>query len=234
MINAYSIRLYRLSVIFVCALVAFPMLALAQQPNLVNAIEDYLQTETQGLPGKVSYSIGQLDSRTRLGPCDAFQPFLPTGSRLWGKTTIGVRCLGPTTWTIYVPVRITVAGKYLISARSMPAGYVINAQDIVVRSGDLSRLPTNALTDEAQAVGRTVKNGFAAGQVLRSDQLAIDWAVLQGQSVRIVSNGPGFSVSTEGTAINNAAAGQVVQVRTASGQTIRGIAQADGSVDVTH
>lgn len=218
---------------FVCILFAFPLPSLAQQSPLEAAIGDYLQTETQGLPGKVTFSIGQLDARTRLKSCDAFQPFLPTGSRLWGRTTIGVRCLGPSEWTIYARVQISVAGKYLVSARAMPAGYLIESQDIVIRNGDLGKLPTNILTDEAQAIGRKVKNGFAAGQVLRSDQLAVEWAILQGQSVRIVSNGPGFSVSTEGTAINNASAGQVVQVRTASGQTIRGIAQEDGSVDVT-
>jgi len=208
--------------------------AFAQTPSaLSGAIEDYLRAETQGLPGKVSYSVGQLDARTRLAACEAFQPFLPNGSRLWGKTTIGVRCLGPSTWTVYVPVQISVSGTYLMSARAMPAGYVIGPADIAIRSGDLSSLPANVVTEQDQALGKTVKNGLAAGQVLRRDQLAVDWAVLQGQSVRMVSNGPGFSVSSEGVAINNAAAGQVVQVRTASGQTVRGIAQADGSVDVT-
>ncbi len=216
-----------------CLLLLTPLLAFAQS-TLYSTLDDYLRIQTQGLPGKVSYSIGQLDSRTQLTPCNAFDPFLPAGSKLWGKATVGVRCLGPSAWTIYVPVQVTVSGNYLISARTMPAGYVLGAADIVVRSGDLSTLPANVITDQAQAIGKTVKNGFAAGQPLRSDQLIAPWAVQQGQNVKTVSNGPGFSVSSEGKALNNALAGQLVQVRTASGQTVSGIAQAGGIVEVSH
>ena len=103
-----------------------------------------------------------------------------------------------------------------------------------MRSGNLSTLPTNILTDQAQAIGKTVKNSFAAGLPLRSDLLIAPWAVQQGQSVKTVSNGPGFSVSSEGKALNNAVDGQVVQVRTASGQTVSGIARMGGVVEVTH
>ena len=204
------------------------------QTTLTSALDDYLRIQTQGLPGKVTYSIGQLDSRTQLSPCSAFEPFLPSGSKLWGKGTVGVRCLGPSNWTIYVPVQVNVSGNYLISARPMPAGYLIGEADIVVRSGDLSTLPTNVLTDQAQAIGKTVKNSFSAGQPLRSDLLIAPWAVQQGQTVKTEANGPGFTVSSEGKALNNAVAGQVVQVRTNSGQIVSGIAKPGGVVDVTH
>jgi flagella basal body P-ring formation protein FlgA len=210
-----------------------PLFSYAQN-TLNSAIDDYLRIQTQGLPGKVSYSIGQLDSRTQLTPCNVFEPFLPAGSKLWGKATVGIRCLGPSSWTIYVPVQVTVSGNYLISARTMPAGYVIGAADIVIRSGDLSTVPPNVITDQDQAIGKTVKNGFSAGQPLRNDQLIAPWAVQQGQSIKIVSNGPGFSVSSEGKALNNAIAGQVVQVRTNAGQTISGIARAGGIVEISH
>lgn len=218
---------------FFWLLLLIPLLAHAQTP-LYNALNDYLRIQTQDLPGQVTYSIGQLDARTQLSECTAFEPFLPAGSKLWGNSTVGVRCLGPSNWTIYVPVKVNVSGKYLISARTMPAGYVISAADIVVRSGDLSTLPANIITDQAQAIGKTVKNGFAAGQPLRNDLLIAPWAVQQGQSVKTVSNGPGFSVSSEGKALNNALAGQVVQVRVASGQTVSGIARAGGIVEVSN
>jgi len=204
------------------------------QDSLTSTLEHYLQTQTQGLPGKVSYHIGQLDPRTQLSPCSAFEPFLPAGSRLWGKATVGVRCLGPATWTVYVPVQVNVSGNYLVSARPIAAGQLLGSGDIVSRSGDLSSLPTSILTDPAQAVGKTIKNSIAAGQPLRSDWLIAPWAVQQGQSVKLVSTGAGFSVSSEGKALNNAVEGQVVQVRTGSGQTISGIARPGGIVEVSY
>jgi flagella basal body P-ring formation protein FlgA len=47
-----------------------------------------------------------------------------------------------------------------------------------------------------------------------------------------MSSGNGFSVSSEGRAMSTAGDGQVVQVRTAGGQQISGIAKAGGMVEV--
>lgn len=218
--------------IALCLLMATPHVSQAQTQPLYSALDNYLRTQTQGLPGKVTYTIGQLDTRTQLSACDAFEPFLPAGSKLWGKATVGVRCLGPSSWTVYVPVQVRITGDYLIAARTLPAGYVLGAGDITTRSGDLGNLPANIVTDEKQAIGRTVKNGFAAGQALRGDLLIAPLAVLQGQTVRTVARGLGFSVSSEGRALNNAAEGQLVQVRTPSGQTVSGIARANGVVEI--
>jgi len=227
-----SCRIFQasLAVLFLLA----PPLSLQAQESLTATLDHYLRIQTQGLPGQASYSIGQIDSRTELRPCNAFEPFLPTGSRLWGKSTVGVRCLAPAAWTVYIPVQVKISGSYLIAARQVTAGQVLVAEDIVIRSGDLSSFPANIVTEQAQALGKTAKNRIAAGQPLRSDFLIAPWAVQQGQSVKLVSKGSGFSVSSEGKALNNAADGQVAQVRTSSGQTLSGIARAGGMVEVTY
>ena len=213
-------------------LVAFPVLA--QSSPLVVAIEDFLNSQTQGFPGKVSFSIAPLSSQTRLAPCHVFEPFVPQGRQLWGKINLGVRCQGPSNWTIYVPVQLSVIGNYLETARNLAGGTVLAPGDVVVRHGDLCSLPFGILTDTSQAVGKTVKNTLSAAQPLRSDQLITPWAVQQGQSVRTVSSGPGFSVSSDGKALNNAAEGQVAQVRTNSGQVVSGIARRGGVVEVAY
>ena len=85
----------------ICALLALPALAHAAPSNdadkspLYMALDDFLRAQTRGLPGKVSYVISPLDARTQLPQCDAFEPFIPQGGKLWGRTTLGVRCLGP-------------------------------------------------------------------------------------------------------------------------------------------
>lgn len=211
-----------------------PAIAQGTQTPLHKAVEDYLRLQTQGLPGKVSYRITPLDARTQLSPCDAFEPFLPSGGAPWGRTTIGVRCLGPSAWTIYMQVQVSVYAKYLVAARPLTAGQVISANDFVSRSGDLGLLPATILMDAEQALGKTVKIGIAAGQPLRGDQLIAPWAVQQGQNVKTISRGTGFSVSSEGKALNNAVEGQMVQVRTPSGQTVSGIARAGGIVEVNY
>jgi flagella basal body P-ring formation protein FlgA len=201
---------------------------------LYRVVEDYLRTQTQGFPGKVSVRITPPDARTKLAQCDAYEPFQPPGAAPWGKTTVGVRCLGPASWTLYVQVQVSIKARYLVAARPMATGQVIGENDFVAREGDLGTLPASILMDDEQAIGKTVKIGIAAGQPLRSDQLITPWAVQQGQQVKTISRGAGFSVSSEGKALNNAQDGQIVQVRTPSGQTVSGIARPGGIVEIRY
>jgi flagella basal body P-ring formation protein FlgA len=211
---------------------ACTQLVAAESDLVLDTAERHARLQTQGLPGKVSIRVGRLDV-SRLPPCTAHEAYTPQGSRMLGKTTIGVRCLGPNVWNVLVPIEISVTGSYVTTARAILAGKAIQNEDLHVLSGDISNLPTGVVADPANALGKTLRNSLAAGQLLRSDQLISPLAIRQGQSVRIISKGPGFSVSGEGKALTNAAEGQNVQVRTTSGQTVSGTAHSDGSVEIS-
>lgn len=193
--------------------------------------EQHIRLQTQGLPGKVTVAMGQIDV-SRLPPCSIHEAFTPSGSHLLGKTSVGVRCLGPGSWTVLIPAQIAVTGNYVTTSRPLLAGQVIQSDDLATISGDVSRLPTGILSDPAQAVGKTLRNSLGAGQALRKDQLLAPLVIRQGQTVRVVSRGDGFAASAEGKALGNAAQGQLVQVRMSSGQTVSGTAQNDGSVEI--
>lgn len=217
-------------------LLALPLfcnwVAAAEAEAILDTAERYAQLQTQGLPGKVSIHLGKLDA-ARLAPCTAMEAYTPVGARMIGKTSIGVRCLGPNIWNVLVAVEIAVSGNYVTTARAILAGQPIQASDLAVLSGDVSRLPTGIIADPASAIGKTLRNSLGAGLYLRADQLISPIVIRQGQSVRVISKGSGFSVSGEGKAITNAAAGQTVQIRMSSGQTVSGIARADGSAEIS-
>lgn len=213
---------------------AFSADKVSAQASLSTAVEQFLEANTRGLPGVVTYSFGPLDRHAQQATCSAFEPFLPPGNRLWGRSSIGVRCLGPTPWSIYVPVQVRISGKHLSAARQLAAGEVITESDVRLLDGDLGALPATVLTEPRQAIGKALRNGLAAGQALRSDALIAPWAVQLGQSVKLLTSGPGFTVSNEGKALNNAADGQLTQVRTSSGQIVSGIARNGGIVEVRY
>lgn len=213
------------------ALIARP-LAAAEADVVLDTAERYVRLQTQGLPGKVRITMGRLDVE-RLPPCSAHEAYAPPGTRLSGRTHIGVRCLGPNVWSVLVPVQIAVTGNYVVTARPLAAGQTVQASDLATLSGDLTTLPSGIIGSADEAVGKTLRNALTAGQPLRSDQLISPLVVRQGQSVRVISRGTGFAVSSEGRALANASEGQVVQVRMGSGQTVSGVAQADGSVEVS-
>ena len=175
---------------------------LRQDPALVRQVaEQFLNTQARGLPGQVSISVSKLDPRLDLAACAAPQAFMPTGSRVWGKTTVGIRCSVPTPWTVYIQAKITVVADYLVAAAPLAQGQIVSATDIATMQGDLTTLPTGIITDASQAIGRTVTLSLQAGTALRQDSLRSQPAVQQGQTVRLVSAGPGFRVTAEAQAL---------------------------------
>ena len=198
---------------------------------LKNKIEEFLVTQSNGYPGRVTVTAGAIDPNLRLAQCPAPEVFLPSGSRAWGRTSVGVRCSAPN-WTIYAQAKVSVKAQYLVAATSLAQGHIVTNQDILLEEGELTQLPVGVYTDSTQAIGRTVSMSMIAGSVLRQEMLKLAPVVQQGQSVLLTSSGNGFSVTAEGKALNNANEGQVVQVKAESGTVVSGIARVSGKVEV--
>ena len=207
--------------------------SMKQNLSVVKAkITEFLETQAIGYPGKVSVHAGAIDSNMKLAQCPDVQVFLPSGSRAWGKTSVGVRCNAPSIWTIYVQATVNVVAPYLVAAAPLAQGQVVTSQDVLFESGDLTQLPAGVFTDQAQAIGRLVNISINAGTVLRQEMLKISPVVQQGQTVTLTTVGKGFTASAEGQAMSKANEGQIVQVKVASGQIVTGIARSGGQVEV--
>ena len=206
--------------------------ALAQNEAIIERVTRHLEEQTRNLPGKVTIAVAPLDDRTRLAACNELQLFMPAGARLWGQTSIGVRCAQPQPWQIFVPATIRVSGQVVVANRALSAGSVIDPADVGTRTEELTQLPSTVLLDPALAVGRTLAAGVPAGALLRNENLKQAWAVVQGQVVRIVYESEALRVTADGKAMGNAAIGQAVEVRVSSGKTVRGVARGNGLVAV--
>lgn len=199
---------------------------------LRRTVDGFLQVQSAGLPGKVTVTVGNIDTRMNLTHCPAPEAFLMPGSKAWGKTTVGVRCAAPAQWTVYIQANVSVLGNYIAAATPLSQGQAITEAQLVTMQGDLATLPASIATDKAQVVGRSSNVSISAGTPLRLDTLRSQPVVLNGQVVRLVTAGSGFRITAEGKAIANAAEGQVVQVRTQGGRSVSGIARAGGQVEV--
>lgn len=199
---------------------------------LRTVVQHYLQTQSAGLPGKVSVNVGAVDQRMSLPACPAPEAFQQPGARAWGKTTVGVRCTAPTAWTVYIQAQVSVVADYVAAAVPLAQGQPVEQGQLVLMQGDIAAMPNGIITDMAQAIGRTPTVSLPAGTALRLDTLKSKPAVQQGQAVRLISRGANFTVSAEAKAIATAGEGQVVQVRTQSGTVVSGTARAGGLVEV--
>jgi flagella basal body P-ring formation protein FlgA len=214
-------------------LLSFAADAASQQDHatLRAVVSAFVQQQTGDIPGKVTYSVGEIDHRIVLRACSKIEAFLPAGSQLLGRVSIGVRCNEPNGWSIFIPVQIKVSRNLLISARPMTLGQVVHEEDLARQTTETTQ--NVGITDAGQVIGKVLRYSIAAGYVIREDMLRAPYLIKQGQSVHLSVQGSGFSLSSSGVALNNASAGESVQIRTVTGRVISGVASDEGVVTIT-
>lgn len=194
----------------------------------------HLAQRTAGMPGEIKIEVDLPRSAARLARCESPETFIPEGARLTGNVTVGIRCHAPANWTTYLRASVSIITTYMVAAAQLQPGQTLAAGLIETRRGDLAKLAQDVITQPEQAIGKVMTTGLIAGAPIRDGMLRAPRIVSQGQGVQLMVNGNGFSISSEGRALNNASAGQVVQVRTASGQVVSGIARQGGLVDIAN
>src|SRR6266704_2460703 len=120
---------------------------------------------------------------------------------------------------------------------STHSSFSVPFADAIRRGGAKTlRISTRRLDDSLPTMHSVsvLVYSVSAGGPLRRDMMRAVPVVSQNQTVKLISEGRGFSISTDGKALNNAAEGQVVQVRIVSGQVVGGIARAGGIVNVSY
>jgi len=173
---------------------------------------------------RIEVSVGQLDPRLRLAPCQHVEPYLPDGMRMWGKSRIGLRCTqGVAKWNVYLPITVRVFGKALVATSGVSAGSVLTAADLTQAEIDLAEDNSPPLANPELAVGRTLARALKPGQSLRQSHLKARQWFAAGDTVTVLAQGDGFAVAGEAQALNPGIEGQPVRLRTESGRVLTGL-----------
>lgn len=174
-------------------------------------------------PLRLQVELGELDSRLRLAPCAKVEPYVPTGLSLWGNTRLGLRCAdGRARWNVFLPLTVRAFGPGWVLRTNIAPGGVLGEQDIVAAEVDWAAQTAPVIVDKAQAIGLVATTGLNAGQTLRAGMLRAPQAFAPGSSVRVVVQGPGFGVTTDGYAITPGYVGQDAKIRTENGRILSG------------
>lgn len=181
---------------------------------------------------RVEVSVGTLAAGLQLAPCERIEPFLPPGVRLWGRTSVGMRCTQGATWSVLVPVNVRISGPALVAARPLAALQPIGPGDIRTADAEWTREPQGVATDASQLDNRVLARPLAVGQPVPLAALRAPQAVGQGDPVKVVGQGRGFAIQTDGIALAAASDGQTVRVRTESGRIVTGTARVGRLVEL--
>lgn len=176
---------------------------------------------------------GTLDSRLRLAPCERITSFLVPGTAAWGRTRVGLRCAeGPARWTVYLPVTVQVWAPAVVPAAALAVGAKLEPEQLTMAEADWAAAAQPPFADPALLTGRVLARGVPAGQALRAPDMQARLWFAAGDPVRVVSNGPGFAITTDGQAVSAGVEGQRVRVRIGENRVVEGRAVGHRVVEV--
>ncbi|MDO9075571.1 MAG: flagellar basal body P-ring formation chaperone FlgA [Rubrivivax sp.] len=163
---------------------------------------------------RVQVLPGALDPRLKLAACARVQPQLPAGVPAWGRTRVSLRCTeGQVRWNVFLPVTVQVWAKAAVPTVALGAGARLEASQFTLADADWAAAAAPPFADAAALQGRVLARAVPAGQPLRAGDLQARQWFAAGDTVRVVTNGAGFSIATEGRAMAAGVEGQPVRVR---------------------
>lgn len=106
----------------------------------------------------------------------------------------------------------------MVSARRIDAGEIIQANQLTSKRGALEDLPRGSALRAEQLVGRQAARGVEAGAVLALKAVRERWLVERNSRVSLKTQGPGFSLSRDGKALDNGSLGNTVRFLSSDGR----------------
>ncbi len=225
------------SLVLAGALALLPTLAWTAAPapqSLADEAERLLreraQPQADTLGAEIEVRIPTLLSRAGDAPCPA-EVFLPSTSRPWGKTHVGLRC-ADSNWTIRVPAEVALNAVVAVPSRAIRAGDVLSAGDWTMLNMNVAGWRRGVTVDESLLLGAKVTRPLRQGEPISPDALTSSVQVLVGDPVSVTLVGRGFSVKTEGQIVQQASVGESARVKLESGRTVAGILRDSKRVEV--
>ena len=182
-----------------------------------------VQYQPEGAALRMEAQVGPLDSRLRLALCGNVEAYLPPGTRLWGRSRVGLRCVdGVSRWNVTLPVVVKAMGKSWVVRGTVMAGAPVTDADVMEMEVDWAESPSSVLPKREMWVGQTATRQLSTGQALRQGMVKPTQVFQAGASVRVLASGPGFQVSSEAQALSAGVIGEQARVRMDNGRVTTG------------
>ena len=237
--SVFSLAIAALALTVISALIVNTSFAQAQDSqyqsidSIKAAAQTFLSTHSN-VEGRANttISVGNIDNRLTLPACGTtLDTFLPSGAKVQGKTTIGVRCQSPKPWTLYVPANVTTITQVLVTNTPLRRGHVMTAGDISLQSKNTSQLNAAYLSNPDQVVGKVLKRNLANKALLTRAVLTEPHIIHKGQHVDLRAGLGGLNVSAPAIALMGGAVGDRIRVKNvSSGKIVEGAILASGVV----
>lgn len=172
---------------------------------------------------KIQVTVDKIDSRLKLKACqdDHLEVFNPYQIPVIRANTMGIKCQETENrWTLFVPVKITVQKFVLTAKHPLLKGTLINEDDVEIQEVDISQLKQGYFDKTSDVINQACKTNIAQGNVITPHLLQAEPLVRKGERIAIQALSENFSVTMEGIALNDGAAGDLIRVKNLSSKKL--------------
>ena len=210
----------------------------AQQANeeqndpLLPIVQHYVQrvVAQQETSGQVIVDV--IPALTNAGLCQTPCPFMPAGQRMRGNITVGVKCINEqgNEMPRYYRAHIGIEDEYAVAARDLMPGTLISAADVTTQRGDITRLSTASATvaRASDLIGQRLTRRVPAGSPLQANMVKAPLVITRNSRVTVIARHAGFTITAQGTAMDEASSEGQLRVRMDSKKIITARATAPG------
>ncbi len=156
---------------------------------------------------------------------------------LTGNSIVGVefRHNGNLLRRIEVPVRVKIYKNVLVAKNTIRKGEEISFENSIIERREL---PPNVELSEIEPkllFNKVARYNIISGSIITTKLLTEPFAIRRGEKVKVVVLNGKISVTTYGTALDDAGCGEKVRIRLdATKATVTGLAAKDGCVIITN
>ncbi|PFG46091.1 flagella basal body P-ring formation protein FlgA [Vibrio sp. ES.051] len=181
------------------------------------AEQHILATVEQPTGGELSANAANIDSRIKATDCPApLDTSASSTSSTRSNINVLVECPADD-WKVYVPVRVSVSIPMIVATRPLGRGEIISAADVTISMIELQRFRKDGFSHYEQAIGAKLKRNVRLGDVVERNDVCV---VCRNERVTIKAINAGMTITTQGTALQDGAAGDQVRVKNDKSQRI--------------
>lgn len=182
----------------------------------------------------VEVSAAPVDPRLRLPACgQPLQAAVPDAAGEASRFSVEVRCDGPRSWRLRVPVEVTVRRALVVTAVPLERGKVLAAGDVILADRVVAAVPGGYLTSTGAAIGQVLRRSLPAGAVIAPVQLTAPVLIRRGQQVTLEAKSGAIAVQMAGIARADGALGEIISVENPSSRRVlQGVVRNEKSVEI--
>lgn len=191
------------------------------QENLQELVDPAL------VPPSAQVEVKFVKAEQRIGSlqCPAALFANTNGNKMWGRTFVSVQCVGVDTPPFFMGVDVKVWAPVLVIKNAVQAGQTILSNDVEYKTMDLSQLGQGWVSDMTHLHNRSATRQLWPGTLLKQSDLRGQSLMKQGDTVKVMVKGPGFTIGGTAVAMDKAEFGEVVKIKTSQGKFLHGVAR---------